>query len=204
MEQINRGRERFGQIGCATCHVPSMTLNARTFSEPSQNANFRDVTFPAGQNAADRGVTARNPVRFDITRDQPDNRVVLPNTNGDLLGSFRRSGDGAVVNMFSDLKRHRMGNDLAEQIDEVGTGADTFITRGLWGIGSTAPYLHDGRATTLTEAILYHTGASETTTFGGRTVQTPNFTRLNFQNLSTSDQQALLAFLDNLILFRTP
>jgi Di-haem oxidoreductase, putative peroxidase len=204
---INRGSTVFNQVGCATCHVPTLTTRGRTFSEPSQNPNFRDATFPAGQDPRARGVSPDNPVRFDITRDQPDNRVPLPGTNGDLLGSFRRvpdpSSSGAVVNIFSDLKRHRMGNDLRESIDEVGTGNDSFKTAFLWGVGSTAPYMHDGRATSLTEAILYHTGASELTVFNGSVVRTPIFTRVNFLNLPDSDKSALLAFLNNLILFRT-
>ena len=38
------------------------------------------------------------------------------------------------------------------------------MTENLWGVGSTAPYMHDGRATTLAEAILEHgTGASNDT-----------------------------------------
>lgn len=60
--------------------------------------------------------------------------------------------------MFTDLKRHDRGVELAEQIDETGTGKSMFLTEALWGVGSTAPYLHDGRATTLTEAILCHGG----------------------------------------------
>jgi CxxC motif-containing protein (DUF1111 family) len=34
----------------------------------------------------------------------------------------------------------------------------SFITARLWGVADTAPYLHDGRATTLTEAIEWHGG----------------------------------------------
>jgi CxxC motif-containing protein (DUF1111 family) len=60
--------------------------------------------------------------------------------------------------MFTDLKRWNMGPGLAESVDEVGTGASVFMTRALWGVGSTAPYLHDGRATTLAEAIVEHGG----------------------------------------------
>jgi cytochrome c553 len=202
--QINRGSTLFDQIGCATCHVRSFTTNGRTFSEPSQNPNFRDATFPAGQNPAQQGVTPQNAVTWDITRDGPDNRITIPNTGGDLLGSFRRSGNGAVVQPFGDQKRHSMGFDLAEQIDEEGTGADNFMTENLWGVGTSAPYLHDGRATTLTEAILYHTGVSEQTTFNGQTVSTPNFSRVNFLNLSTADKAALIAFLNNLVLFDAP
>jgi CxxC motif-containing protein (DUF1111 family) len=33
---------------------------------------------------------------------------------------------------------------------------DEFLTRPLWGVGDTGPWLHDGRAQTLEEAILLH------------------------------------------------
>lgn len=95
----------------------------------------------------------------------------------------------AVVRLFGDLKRHDMGSVLAESIDEEGTGASVFLTENLWGVGSTAPYLHDGRATTLTEAILAHGGEAEAA-------------RSAFQTLSTQEQQDLIAFLDNLVLFK--
>jgi CxxC motif-containing protein (DUF1111 family) len=66
-----------------------------------------------------------------------------------------------------------------------------FLTENLWGVGSTAPYLHDGRATTITEAILEHGGeaaASKTA-----------FTRLGAQQ-----QADVIAFLENLVLFKIP
>jgi hypothetical protein len=198
ISQINRGSQLFDQLSCNVCHVRSLELDERIFSEPSQRSTHRDATFPTGQVPSSLGVTPTNAVIFDITRDLVDNRVVIPNTGGDLLGSFRRAGfDGARVDLFSDLKRHNMGNDLAEQIDEAGSGASTFLTETLWGVGTTAPYLHDGRATTLTEAILYHTGGAET--ING--LPQPSTSRQRFLNLSTADQQALLAFLNNLVLF---
>jgi CxxC motif-containing protein (DUF1111 family) len=33
-----------------------------------------------------------------------------------------------------------------------------FLTRPLWGLAETAPYLHDGRAPTVHEAIVFHGG----------------------------------------------
>jgi CxxC motif-containing protein (DUF1111 family) len=84
-----------------------------------------------------------------------------------------------------------MGPGLAESIDEVGTGASVFLTENLWGVGSTAPYLHDGRATTLTEAILAHGGEAQAS-------------RNAFVALNTGKQQDLLAFLENLVLFKLP
>jgi hypothetical protein len=63
------------------------------------------------------------------------------------------------VPFYSDLKRHDMGPGLAES---AGFELDPlFITARLWGVADTAPYLHDGRATTLTQAILYHRGEAQ-------------------------------------------
>ena len=77
----------------------------------------------------------------------------------DLTGSagFKLSPSGGVsVRMFSDLKRHQMGPALEES---TGDALDPwFITARLWGIADTAPYLHDGRALTLSDAILDHGG----------------------------------------------
>jgi CxxC motif-containing protein (DUF1111 family) len=66
--------------------------------------------------------------------------------------------------LYSDLKRHEMGAALADDVDETlpdGGGAVTagqWLTRPLWGVADTAPYLHDGRAATLHDAIVLHGG----------------------------------------------
>jgi hypothetical protein len=67
------------------------------------------------------------------------------------------------VELFSDLKRHDMGPDLADPVDHpMGIPRSHFLTRPLWGLAETAPFLHDGRAPTLHEAIELHGGeASE-------------------------------------------
>jgi CxxC motif-containing protein (DUF1111 family) len=137
------------------------------------------------------GVDPVRAVTFDLTRDQPDN--VLTDTAGNVtfrLGSLRKDNAGrAVVELFGDLSRHDMGPDLGEPIDEIGSGAATFLTENLWGAGSTAPYLHDGRATTLTEAILAHGGEAQASHDA-------------FVRLSPRAQKELVAFLENLVLFK--
>lgn len=66
------------------------------------------------------------------------------------------------VMLFSDLKRHAIGPELAERgPDPDGVAADVFLTRPLWGVAETPPYLHDGRAATLPEAILAHGGEAQ-------------------------------------------
>ncbi len=192
-DEIALGSTTFDQIGCNGCHVRQMKLIDPIFSEPSLNSNYRDALFPGGQNPITYGLDPTQATRFDLTLDQKDN--VLKDASGQVtfrLGSFQKDAQGqAVIELLSDLKRHNMGNGLAEQIDEVGTGASVFMTRPLWGVGSTAPYLHDGRSTTLTEAILEHGGEAQTASTA-------------FVALPVASQKAVIAFLNNLVLFKTP
>jgi hypothetical protein len=213
LQTIARGGVAFVQAKCATCHIPAMLINQPIFSEPSSNAAYRDGdAFPAGQNPVARGVDPAHPIRFDLTRDQPDNRVTLPNGTVFPLGSLRRDNQGrGIVELFGDLKRHEMGPQLAESVNEI-AGDDvtpipvnplnrhtpsTFLTENLWGVGSTPPYMHDGRATTLAEAILEHaTGATND-------ISEAAPARRAYLQLSLSDKKALVAFLENLVLFKT-
>jgi CxxC motif-containing protein (DUF1111 family) len=77
---------------------------------------------------------------------------------------------GSIEGVYSDFLLHRMGGDL------VGDGgsynapqpspspgldsplSDEWRTPPLWGVADSAPYLHDGRAATLQEAIMLHGG----------------------------------------------
>jgi mono/diheme cytochrome c family protein len=112
------------------------------------------------------------------------------------------------VEAFGDLRRHDMGPRLAENIDDEGVAASTFMTENLWGVASTAPYMHDGRATTLTEAILEHGMPDCPSPLPSP--PSPNCrseaqaSRDAFVALSPGQKQDLLAFLNNLVLFKLP
>jgi CxxC motif-containing protein (DUF1111 family) len=64
-----------------------------------------------------------------------------------------------------------------------------WLTRPLWGVGSTAPYLHDGRASTLEEAIRAHGGEGEAA-------------RDAYDDLDEEKRAQIIAFLNSLMLFR--
>ena len=213
ISRINRGRQVFGEVGCTSCHVQQMTLDSPIFSEPSQNAAYRDgAAFPAGQPTMNV-LDPRNPITFDLSRDQPDN--IIRNSSGAIrarLGSFtRRDSSGrTVVELYGDLKRHAMGPRLAEPVNEIAGddvtpipvsprnrhAPDTFLTENLWGVGSTAPYMHDGRATTLAEAIIEHAASNSDNASEARASRAAYLAR------SLGDKQALIAFLENLVLFK--
>jgi hypothetical protein len=188
---ITDGSAIFDRMGCGGCHARRLTINNPVFQEPSSLAAFRDAgdVFPNGRSYGNAGLRSDAAVHFDLTRDALENGGIIT-TNGQPLGTFQRDAQGhALVDLFGDLRRHNMGSKLAEEVDEVGTGAAVFMTENLWGVGSTAPYLHDGRAASLSEAILEHGGEAQAA-------------RDNFAAGSVTAQQHLIAFLNSLVLFK--
>lgn len=186
---IENGETVFEDIGCASCHRPKMVVEDPIFSEPSQHPDYRDAVFPAGQDPLAREVNPADPIAYNLTTDPPSN-VVEVNGEEINIGVLEADDRGrAIVRLYGDLKRHDMGPELAENIDAAGVGKSVWITKELWGVGSTQPYLHDGRATTLTEAILAH---------GGEARQS----REAAEALSQSDHEDLIRFLNNLVLFK--
>ena len=95
-----------------------------------------------------------------------------------------RALDHKPVWLFSDLLLHDMGslNDGIVQGDAL---ANEMKTAPLWGLRWSAPYLHDGRAPTLADAIDAHDGEA-----------TP--ARQRFDKLSAAQQKQLLDFLNAL------
>ena len=101
-------------------------------------------------------------------------RYQLPTTNDDHLEQH-----GQVIYPYTDLLLHDMGDDLADrtiagnlpskeaQVEFVCNSYE-LRTPVLWGIGlaqtvdAQATFLHDGRARTLMEAVLWHGGEAKT------------------------------------------
>jgi hypothetical protein len=65
------------------------------------------------------------------------------------------------------------------------------MTEPLWGVGSTAPYGHDGRSINLREVILRHGGEAQVA-------------RDAFAQAPAADQAAVIALLESLVLFPPP
>jgi Di-haem oxidoreductase, putative peroxidase len=189
---IRRGEALFSSMGCAECHRPTLTVDEPTFSTPSQSPSYREAMFPGGLDPVAEGLDPATPVSYDLTRELPDNVVVTPSGETFELGVFTTNDHGgAMIPLYSDLKRHDMGPELADSVDEIGTGPSVWLSPELWGVGSTAPYLHDGRATTLDEAIRAHGGEA-------------NASRVAYESSSEANRAQLIAFLESLMLFRLP
>ena len=91
---------------------------------------------------------------------------------------------------YTDLLLHDMGAALADPVGEGDTAAREWRTPPLWGLGlieeaANARFLHDGRALSLEDAILWHGGEAEAA-------------RAAFAAMGRSDRDALLAFVRSL------
>lgn len=120
---------------------------------------------------------------------------------------------GPARNIYSDLLLHDMGSRLADPVaavpelsadvsfSNVGYSGGFVLqnevqittniqqewrTPPLWGVRDSAPYLHDGRADTLEEAVRWHGGEAR------RAAR-------EFRRLRSEDQQKVIAFLNSLV-----
>jgi CxxC motif-containing protein (DUF1111 family) len=102
-----------------------------------------------------------------------------------------RAVEGQHIFPYTDLLLHDMGPELADGRAVGAADGQEWRTPPLWGLGlqddvtGEAHFLHDGRARTLTEAVLWHGGEAEAA-------------REAFRTAGATDRAALLAFLRSL------
>lgn len=66
-----------------------------------------------------------------------------------------------LIPAYSDLLLHDMGEETADGVRMGEADGREFRTQPLWGLAAVGPYLHDGRADTVDEAIRLHGGEGE-------------------------------------------
>jgi mono/diheme cytochrome c family protein len=167
---VATGRSLFQQIGCAQCHIPDLQIN--------RDRRVADVETVFD---IDRGIfndLFSTATPLFVETDDPGSHPTLKRP---ALGSF------LVRNIFTDFKRHDLGPNFWER-NYNGTLQKEFLTTALWGVGTTAPYGHDGRSVNLREVIKRH---------GGEAINARN----NFVNLTDANEDHVLNFLSSLIIF---
>lgn len=174
--EVARGEQLFRKAGCASCHVPDWRIEAA-------NPTATDYT---RRYLGDRRF-------FDLqVRPGPDGRLrgqvrMLADRKG---GTWRRRlGAYTIRGVYSDFRYHDLGPEC-HQLQFDGSTLARFRTTPLWGVGTSAPYGHDGSALTLEDAIDRHGGEAAPS-------------RASFRRLRAGERSALLAFLRSLVLYGT-
>lgn len=111
-------------------------------------------------------------------------------TTASRAGQWQHLG-GQKIWPYSDLLLHDMGEELADNRPDYEATGREWRTAPLWGVGISEQVngshflLHDGRARTVEEAILWHGGEAESV-------------RRRFIELPAKDREALLKFVESL------
>jgi len=168
--ETRHGSATFDRIRCNSCHIRDLQIN-----RDRRVADVETVFDPERGNFNHLFATAIP--RF-VTK---DDGTAFPALKTASLQPF------LVKNIFTDFKRHDLGPDFYERNYD-GTIQKQMLTTPLWGVGSTAPYGHDGRSINLHEVILRH---------GGEAQQSRDF----YAILPPREQNAIVAFLQTLVLF---
>ena len=157
------------KIGCTSCHIQNLKI------ENDRRVADVETEFD-GKNGILNRLFATASTLFDVVDDGQEFPKLAPQGN-----------EFVVENFFSDLKRHDLGPAFHERQYD-GTMITEFVTEPLWGVGSTAPYGHDGRSINLEEVILRHGGEAKES-------------KQKFRKLSANSKREVIEFLQTLILF---
>lgn len=172
--QALRGERLFRRIGCASCHVPDWRLSAG-----NQQAKDYTQRYPGD----------RRFFQLEVT----------PNPEGGMEGSVRllsernegrwrpRRRAFTIRGVYSDLRAHDLGRGY-HQTQYDGSTLTRFRTTPLWGVGSSAPYDHDGASLSLEASIRRHGGEA------GPAARA-------YRQLAERDREAVLVFLRGLVLY---
>lgn len=169
--------------------------------EPEASQAFADevvfyaetLAVPARRNVDDKSVVA-GAVLFDKINCTGCHTPDFVTGSGDLLVGGVAAADSLKnqhIYPFTDMLLHDMGEGLADNRRDFMANGNEWKTRPLWGIGLTktvnpaAGFLHDGRANTVEEAILWH---------GGEAQQS----KADFMALNATERQSLIDFVMSL------
>lgn len=165
---VRHGKQLFGKIGCNECHVESLRTKKVSIRGVYSDLLLHDM----GQKLADPVPSA----------DESGQSIGGAYTQFLSPGRLTTTGFGEAA-PINPVQRRAHARVAAQQRE--------WRTPPLWGVRATAPYMHDGRATTLEEAILIHGGEA-------------TFSVKQYRALSAAHRKALLQFLGTLAPPATP
>jgi len=120
-----------------------------------------------------------------LTEETQRGRALFEQARCDACHTPTLRSPRGLIPLYSDLLLHDMGAALADGIPMKDASGSEFRTQPLWGVAAGGPYLHDGRADTLHDAIAMHGGEAQAS-------------RDRYMALSPEDQQRVIAFLRSL------
>ncbi|MEM6999157.1 MAG: di-heme oxidoredictase family protein [Pseudomonadota bacterium] len=177
--EVLAGRELFFEAGCGSCHNYTFTTGTAAGSVLGE---------------IDINVLVPDPEPIDALSEQtifPFTDLLLHDMGGQCEPISRETQAGNVCGAGENCFWVQRCDGLADGRPEGNASGVEWRTPPLWGIGltnvvnSTATFLHDGRARTLSEAILWHGGEAEAS-------------QQNYIDMSSNERESLHLFLRSL------
>jgi CxxC motif-containing protein (DUF1111 family) len=140
-DEIGKGEQLFTKIGCAACHQADLGEVRGVYSDL--------LLHDMGPENGDSGSYG----------------VFQPQSSGsdaeDPLAGL--VGDTPQMPFQSVFQPNAAQENVEEQIPDkmIGAGRQEWRTPPLWGVRDSAPYLHDGRARSLEQAVAFHGGEGQ-------------------------------------------
>lgn len=180
-------------MGINSSFEPIDTYSKQEVDPEVPNSTIHDVVFylktlkaPLPRNQNDEDVKAGKQLFFSIGCEKCHQSELKTATSSISALSNK------VFHPYTDLLLHDMGSGLDDVYTEGSAKTSEWRTPALWGLGLSKNsqggsyfLLHDGRATSIESAILWHGGEGENS-------------KLMYQNLSTHEKEQLIKFLESL------
>lgn len=179
---IKAGRAHFDRFGCAGCHTPEQRTDTATGSALGAIVDLVRLEQPAPPVAALSG-----------QRIFPYTDLLLHDMGGHCRVS-RETAAGEACTGGAECHWVQRCSGLADGVPEGEAGPSEWRTPALWGLGLVqlvnpqAGFLHDGRARTIEEAVLWHAES------GGEAAPAAEA----FRHAGSAQRAELLRFLESL------
>lgn len=174
----------FGQSNGSDGHYDDPELGTQILNAVAQYC--RTLAVPAARNVFNANVNNGYKIFVNELQCAKCHTPSHVTGNSDIAGLSNQK-----IWPFSDFLLHDMGADLADHRPDFLANGYEWRTRPLWGLGLTFKvnghqnFLHDGRARSIAEAILWHEGEAQKS-------------KEKFKQLPTQKRNDLLAFLNSL------
>ncbi len=182
--EVMRGEQLFKEIGCASCHHPHHV----TGTLPESVLANADALNLARKHAGDVAALSNQQIR-------PYTDLLLHDMGGRCEVTPVQPGSSGSCGPDSSCEWVQRCSGLADGYHEGLANGREWRTPPLWGVGlaqvvnPSAGFLHDGRARTLEEAILWHGQSPESEAAA---------VYRRFIHLADQERAALLAFVESL------
>ena len=175
---IAAGRQQFFEVGCIGCHTP------RHITQEAPGSILGEITFSGLQENAAPIEMLSNQTIFPYTD-------LLLHDMGGSCAVTRETADETSCTTGEECMYVQRCDGLADGLTQGMASGSEWKTPPLWGIGlvqtvnAAATFLHDGRARTIEEAVLWHGGEAQNSSTA-------------FKQLSSGQRSQVLAFIESL------